>query len=210
LASGVAPARISVIPSAIDLATVQRATDPAPPSAAFIVAAGALTPEKGHATLIEAFARITADRPEMRLRILGEGPERRELTERAARLGIGARVDLQGEVEDLSASIAGAALFVQPSYREALGTAVLEAMARGIPVLASGTGGLTELLGGGAGRLVPPHDALALATNIEALLDHPATRADLARLARARVAEYDAPGMADRVVQVYRSALGDT
>lgn len=83
-------------------------------------------------------------------------------------------------------------------------------MARGIPVVASRTGGLVELLEGGAGLLVPPRDAAALAAGIEELLDAPSMRASLARAARVRVRDFDAPGMADRVVQVYRSALGDS
>jgi glycosyltransferase involved in cell wall biosynthesis len=115
-----------------------------------------------------------------------------------------------GEVPDPAGWIARAQLLVQPSYREALGTVVLEAMARGTPVVASRTGGLEELLDHGAGMLVAPRDSVALAAAIETLLDAPDRRAEIARAARLRVTEYDAPGMAERVVQVYRSALGDT
>ncbi len=209
-ASGVSQARIVRIPSAIEVAGMRQTPDAAPPAGPFLVAIGALTPEKGHATLIEAFASIARRRPGMRLLLCGEGPERGALVTRVTRLGLGSRVVLMGEVADPALWIAGAELLIQPSYREALGTAVLEAMALGIPVVASRTGGLTELLEGGAGVLVPPHDAPALAAGIEGLLAAPDERAKVARAARARVTEYDASGMTDRVVKVYRSALGDT
>lgn len=208
--SGVRPARIATVPSAIDLGGVEQRPMADAGSESCLIAVGALTPEKGHATLVDAFARVAALRPGMRLRILGEGPERDALVARANRLGVGSRVELPGEVADPAAWIAEAKLFIQPSHREALGTAVLEAMARGVPVVASRTGGLVELLEGGAGLLVPPRDAAALAAGIAELLDAPAMHASLARAAHARVMDFDAPGMADKVVQVYRSALGDT
>jgi len=210
IASGVSQARVTRIPSAIELAGVRQIPAAGQAVEPFVVAVGALTPEKGHATLIDAFAHVVRTRPSLRLRLLGDGPERETLIARAARLGISSRVELMGEVADPADWMAGAELLIQPSYREALGTAVLEAMALGIPVVASRTGGLTELLDGGAGLLVPPHDVAALAEGIAALLDAPDRRANLVRAARARVMEFDAPGMADRVVEVYRSALGDT
>lgn len=209
LHSGVPAARISVVRSAIDLADrAQRPAGIASPEP-FIIAVGALTHEKGHETLLDAIARLTTHHPAVRLRILGDGPERPHLMRRAGRLGIESRVEWMGEVADPSDWIAQALLLVQPSYREALGTAVLEAMARGTPVIASRTGGLVELLDGGAGLLVPPRDSTSLAEAIEALLEAPDRRADFAHAARVRITEYDAPGMAERVVQVYRSALGD-
>jgi glycosyltransferase involved in cell wall biosynthesis len=118
-------------------------------------------------------------------------------------------VTFAGEATDPAPAIAAATLFIQPSYREALDGAVLQAMALGTPVIASETGGLTELVGGGAGMLVSPRDPAALALAIDRLLAAPALRAEIIRAARARVAEFDAPAMADRVAEVYRSALGD-
>ncbi len=210
LHSGVPAARLQVVRSGIDLS---RTTQPLPATsgvAPFIVAVGALTDEKGHPTLLDAFARVADRLPTVRLRILGDGPRRQRLETLANHLGIGARVEWMGEVADPSGWIAQAQLLVQPSYREALGTVVLEAMARGTPVVASRTGGLVELLDAGAGVLVPPRDSASLAEAIESLLKAPSRREDLARNARARVAEYDAPGMAESMMQVYRSALGDT
>jgi glycosyltransferase involved in cell wall biosynthesis len=119
-------------------------------------------------------------------------------------------VSFAGEVAEATSRIAAAQLFVQPSHREALGTAVLEAMALGIPVVASRTGGLPELIGDGAGMLVPPRDPQALAIALEYLLGNPQVCARYVAAARALVARFDASGMAERVAEVYRSALGDT
>ena len=89
------------------------------------------------------------------------------------RLGLADRVTWPGEVPDAPAWIAGAALLVHPSRREALGTAVLEAMAVGTPVVACAAGGLVDLLGDGHGRLVSPGDAAALAAAVLDLLAAP-------------------------------------
>lgn len=206
---GVAQAGIVRIPSAIDVAQVRTARPGNDAGGPRVIAVGALTPEKGHATLIDALALLAPAHPEVRLLLLGQGAERAALEARSKRHGVESRVSFAGEVADPAARIAAATIFVQPSYREALGTAVLEAMALGIPVVASRTGGLPELLGDDAGLLVPPRDPAALATAIGLLLDSPALRTALAVAARGRLAEFDAPRMAERVVAVYRSALGD-
>jgi glycosyltransferase involved in cell wall biosynthesis len=207
--SGVRADGISIIPSGIDLDSPAVARAGAAPGAFRIVAAGALTAEKGHATLIEAFALVQQELPEATLDILGEGRERDRLMARVRALRLESRLFLRGEVAEPRAALSGAALFVQPSLREALGTAVLEAMAAGVPVIASATGGLTELLADGAGILVPPGDAPALAAAIRGLRQDRALAAETAATAARRVRCYDAPAMADRVVEVYRSALGD-
>jgi glycosyltransferase involved in cell wall biosynthesis len=210
VASGVPRARIVHIPSAIDITAVQKVAPWKAAETPCLIAVGALTPEKGHATLIDALALLHRRRLDSRLLLLGDGPERRALVARAKQRGVDSQVEFAGEVPDATSRIAAARLLVQPSHREALGTAVLEAMALGIPVVASRTGGLTELLGGGAGLLVPPGDASALATAIEQLLTTPGLCTEVAGAARVRVAQFDAPGMAEKVAEVYRSALGDT
>ncbi len=207
--AGVEPAKIVVVPSGIDGRLVATRTAHASDSEPCIVAMGALTREKGHATLLEAFGLLASSIPGSRLLILGNGPELARLTARARRLGLERRVTFAGEQEHPAAALAGAAVFVQPSHREALGTAVLEAMAIGIPVIGSDTGGLSELIGGGAGVLVPPANAALLAAAITTVLRDPDLVASILGIARVRVATYDATAMADRVVEVYRSALGD-
>lgn len=201
---GVRPERISPVASAVNLTELAaaRTTPAAPPT---IVSAGALTREKGHATLLAAFARLGPAAREARLVLVGDGPLRGALLRQAAGLGLGERVVLNGGWPDAVPWLAAATAVVQPSLREALGTAVLEAMALGVPVVASETGGLIELLRDGAGLLVPPGDAAALAAALERLLADRGLRSRLTAAAAERVQDYDVPRMADRVAQVYRS-----
>ena len=205
--TGVPEARIVVIPTAVDLGALAPLAAAPGPRGPRLFAVGALTREKDHATLLEAFAIVARQVPAARLTVLGDGPERAALAGRAARLGLADRVTWPGEVPDAPAWIAGAALLVHPSRREALGTAVLEAMAVGTPVVACAAGGLVDLLGDGHGRLVPPGDAAALAAAGLDLLAAPAPAAALARRAQERVREYDGAGVAARTAAVYRSAL---
>lgn len=207
-ASGVAPDRIVQVPSAVDLAAL--AALPRVPGEAqppLLVAAGALTREKGHRTLIEAFALIAAPVTGARLVIAGAGPERAGLEAGIAAHGLAGRIELAGETEEAAARIAGATILVQPSLREALGTAVLEAMALGVPVIASATGGLAELLADDHGVLVPPGDAPALAEAMASLLGDPGRRARLAERGLERVRGFDGARVAEAVAGVYRSAL---
>jgi glycosyltransferase involved in cell wall biosynthesis len=199
---GVPVNRIVVVPSGIGSEHLRDVTSASPvPPDPHLVAIGALTAEKGHAILVRAMAQLPS--PLARLTIAGEGPERTTLLRLAAELGLGHRVSIIPTLSD--AQLAGCTLFIQPSIREALGTAVLRAMAAGVPVVGSRTGGLTELLEGGAGILTEPEDPTRMATAIQAGLTDAALRDTLVRTARRRVEEYHAARMADRVADVYAS-----
>ena len=102
-------------------------------------------------------------------------------------------------------TIRGADLFVLPSLSEGLGTSVLDAMALDIPVIASDTGGLTELVGDGAGLLVPPGDAAALADAVARMLDDGELRQRAIAGGRARVERYTVRRMAEGMRSVYDS-----
>ena len=91
------------------------------------------------------------------------------------------------------------------SRQEGLGTSVLEAMALGIPVASTGAGGLPEMLGRGAGLVVPSGDAGGLAEAVARILEDTALRSDLAERARAEVSRFTDRRMADAVLSVYRS-----
>lgn len=201
--AGIAPGQIAVIPSAVDLELLrQRPPSPwRPPGlgdAAYLVAVGALTPEKGHRVLLEAHARLT---PRPLLVLVGDGRERQALAGIAGALGTARDVHFAGEVDDATPFIRGALALVQPSFREALGTAVLEALGLGTPVVASDTGGLSELLGGGAGTLVPPGDAGALAQALAGVLRAPGRRPEPPDLSRFSIGT-----VADQVAEMYTSA----
>jgi glycosyltransferase involved in cell wall biosynthesis len=146
-----------------------------PESSPIVGVVARLEAEKGHRTLIDAWPLVLAVQPEAWLLVVGEGSERDSLEAQAASLGISGRVVFTGRREDVPAVTAALDIAVLPSYREAQGLSVLEAMALGRPVVASDVGGIPEMIENGvSGLLVPPNDAVALADAITRLLsDHP-------------------------------------
>ena len=133
-----------------------------------------LEPEKGHPTLLEAWPQVLRSVPDAYLLIVGEGSRRDALEAQARHLRIAHRVVFTGRRDDVPAVTAALDVAVLPSYREAQGLSILEAMALSRPVVASDVGGIPEMITDGVtGLLVPPHDADALAAGITRLLvDH--------------------------------------
>ncbi len=161
-----------------------------------VLSVGRLSPLKDHATLLSAFTLLA--RPSARLVILGQGPERPALAELARRLGIADRLEMPGYIPDPWPAYAGARCFVLPSRSEAFGNVVVEALAHGLPVVATDCAGPASILDGGRhGTLVPVGDDRALAHAIAAALDRPGdpgprrARAEAFSIDR-RVPEYEA------------------
>jgi glycosyltransferase involved in cell wall biosynthesis len=137
-----------------------------------ILALGRLAAEKDFATLIRAFAVLR--RKHCRLVILGEGPERSSLLRLAQELGVSERVKLPGYINDPWNAYAGAACLVLCSKSEAFGNVVVEALASGLPVVATDCGGPTEILElGRHGEIVSVGQPAQLAAAIERALDRP-------------------------------------
>jgi glycosyltransferase involved in cell wall biosynthesis len=134
-----------------------------------------LEPEKGHPTLFEAWPTVLRAVPDAYLLVIGEGGQRAALEGLARELRIAHRVVFTGRRDDVPAVTAALDVAVLPSYREAQGLTVLEAMALSRPVVASNVGGIPEMVEDGvSGLLVPPYDPAALAAAIVRLLtDHP-------------------------------------
>ncbi len=137
---------------------------------------GRLHPAKGYDVLLDALATLTGEGwtppAPLRLAIAGEGAERAPLTERARALGVA--LELPGFTADPAAVLAGLHLYLQPSRREGFGIAAHQAMAAGLPVLASATGEMARsVVDGETGRLVPVGDPGALARALRALLESP-------------------------------------
>ncbi len=134
-----------------------------------VLTAGRLSPEKGVDVLIEAFARVK--RPGARLLVAGDGPERGRLERRAHDLGIADRVTFLGQVADIRPLYRQTRVLAVPSRTEAFGMVVVEALAHGLPIVATACTGPTEILDGGHyGRLVPVEDPASLAAGIDMAL----------------------------------------
>ena len=146
-----------------------------PESVPIVGVVARLEAEKGHRVLLEAWPLVLDEHPEAWLLVVGEGSERNSLEAQTGSLGISDHVVFTGRREDVPAVTAALDVAVLPSYREAQGLSVLEAMALSRPVVASNVGGIPEMIEDGVtGLLVPPGNREALADAINHLLsDHP-------------------------------------
>lgn len=142
------------------------------PRARTIVSVGRLAPEKGHALLIEAWRRVEATFPDWRLWLVGDGPEREALERAGRELVERERLGFAGATREPEHWLRSAGVFVLPSRFEGFPNALLEAMASGCAAIAADCEvGPAELIGpAGAGLLVPPGDAEALASGLATLL----------------------------------------
>ncbi len=173
---------------------------------------GRVEEQKGHTYLLEAFAQVRQQPggDALRLLIVGDGRMLPRLHETAATLGLEEVCRFPGQLAKLADVYRAVDLFAMPSLWEGLSLAMLEAMAAGLPVIATDVGGAREVLGDNqCGRLVPPRDATALARAITDLLGHPDERARVAAAGRDRVrSTYSAVTLAARLSSMYLAALG--
>lgn len=159
--------------------------------------AGRLVPVKNHRALLDALQRLQQRGITPMLLVAGDGPLRDGIAQQAAALGLERQVRLLGHRPDIETVLAALDVFVLPSASEGLPNTVLEAMASGVPVVATHVGGVDELVEHGeTGLLTPPGATGALARAIEDLLRDPARRAAMAAAARRRArAEFDLDAM---------------
>lgn len=202
--------RIEVIPQS---ASVPVSLDPAAARARLVEVAGlttdaeilvhvgSFTREKNHAWLVEQFGRLAALRPEARLVLIGDGPER-PAVESACR---GTGVVFLGVRSDAAELAGGADVLVLPSLTEGLPGVVLEAGARGVPTVATAVGGVPEIVRDGeTGLLTAPGDADGFVAALSRLLSEPDFRRSMGLAARALVAaEYDFDRAVERYETVY-------
>jgi glycosyltransferase involved in cell wall biosynthesis len=158
------------------------------PSGMVLGTAGRLIGLKGIEYLLGAAVILEREFPTLRVEMAGSGPQARELEQRVERLGLASRVKFLGWVDDLRSVMEHWDVFVLPSLEEGFPIAALEAMAAGLPVVASAVGGVPELIEDGkTGWLVPPRDVEALASRVGLLLNDPERRQEMAAAAQARV-----------------------
>ena len=184
VAEGVAASKVVTVRNGIDLDRFAF-HGPTPGGPAVIV--GRLAPEKDHATLLRAAAVAARRRPDFRLEIAGDGPCEPALRALAAELDLGGTVRFLGRVDDVPALLARAGLLVLSSRLEGISLTLLEAMASGLPVVATRVGGNPEVVDDGrTGRLVPPASPEALAAAMLDLQGDPDTSLAMGRAGRAR------------------------
>jgi len=162
--------------------------------------------KKGHRFLLEAAARLRQEYPGLKVIVVGDGPGRDGLWREAKALELERTVSFLGFRQDIPRILATFDVFVFPSLEEALGAAILEAMAAGKAVVASRVGGIPEaVVDRETGLLVPPADSGALAEAVRKLLQDPDLRRRMGEQGRLRVEEqFSLNRMLDRTAALYR------
>jgi phosphatidyl-myo-inositol alpha-mannosyltransferase len=202
--------RVRIVPNGADVALFRDAS-PAEglPEGERILFVNRLDPRKGFSTAIHAFERLAAERPAAHLVVAGDGEERSAYERLPA--AVRARVVMLGSVEHdrLPPYHAASDVFLGPALgRESFGIVLVEAMAAGLPVVASDIPGYREVVRDGIdGVLVPPGDPGALASATARVLDDADLRARLAAAGRARAERFDWDVVATEVMAAYREAL---
>lgn len=206
--------KFTTIPSGITLSAFRSArTDPAakrkelglPPDGPVVGTVGRLVPIKGHAWLVRAVPQVVAEFPAACFVFVGDGPLCGELRQLGDALGITPHLMFLGTRQDVPDCLAAFDLFVFPSLNEGMGRALIEAMAAGLPVIATCVGGIPDIVTDGTnGVLVPPRDAKALAAAILKLLRDRRRMAVVGEAAKKRVGErFDAGSMVREIERLY-------
>jgi len=203
--------RFEVAPLGIDPSIYEAAPFRESPEPFEIICVGRLTPFKAQHILLESVSRLVAEHRDIRLRLVGDGPDRPGLQEHILRLGLSERVILEGwknqdEVRNLYRN---ADIFALASSSEGVPVVLMEAMAMQIPCVATRITGIPELIRDGIdGLLVTPSDMGELADAIRRLLDDPALRRRLAEAGRRRVQEkYQLASNLARLSEIFRRRL---
>ncbi len=185
---------------------LQRFTVAEKPVAGLVIGTvGGLRPEKDHANLLRAVATLPAN---VTVCLVGSGKLAAELRQLAQQLGLGDRVVFAGQTSDPSASYRGFTVFVLSSRTEQMPIAMLEAMASGLPVVATDVGDVRKILPADQNCVVEREDSQALAAAIAPLLDDPALRASMGQANRRIVEQrYESTTCLERFCAVYRAAL---
>jgi N-acetyl-alpha-D-glucosaminyl L-malate synthase BshA len=211
---GIPAERIEVIPNFVDPAVYDRNLYPchkgtlAPAGEKLVMHVSNFRPVKRVADVVRIFHRISRSVP-ARLVMVGDGPERVEAAREAERLGIAESVVFLGKQTSVAELLACADLFLLPSASESFGLSALEAMASGVPVIATRSGGLPEVVGDGVtGYLRSVGDVEAMAAaGVELLSDDDLWSRTSTSARRAAVERFAASAVVDRYEEYYREVL---
>jgi len=214
VASGIDKRRVDVVYDGFDLNRVTHTSDArqglgVAAAACLIGCAGQFVPEKGHEGLIRAFADIRQVIPNAILVLIGDGELKDDYRRMVQQLDLEGKVLFPGFVADLGSVLPALDLFVFPSLHEGLGSSLLAAMACKVPICASRTGGIPEIVQDGVtGCLFNPDDAAAITQSVLDALRSPQRSRDLAKGAANTVAQkFSVARMVDATREVYANVL---
>jgi glycosyltransferase involved in cell wall biosynthesis len=174
-----------------------------------VICVARFDPVKGVDVLIDAWREIASTIPQAMLLLVGDGPLREALAQRIRANGLNTSVRFLGYRSDVEAVLRAADLCVVPSRSEGFSLAALEAMATGLPVVATGVGGLPEVVKDGeTGVLVEPENPPALAKAVIRLLADPTLRSEVAAAALASARGYDIDASCARLETLYHQLAG--
>lgn len=170
-----------------------------------------LSPVKGFEDLLRAVPPLLASFPRLQVLLVGDGPSRQALTRLAYQLGIQRHVVISHPMEDTRIPLAAMQLFVSAALEEGFGLSIVEAMAAGVPVVATHVGGPAKIIESGrSGLLVAPQDPAGLAGAIRTLLSDPQKCAQMVENGRLRArTHFDIRRVIRQVEEVYEAALGE-
>lgn len=203
---------ISVIHSGVDTDDCRKESSTLTANRVPVVGtAGPLEAVKGFPFFLGAAARVLATGRDVEFVIAGAGPEESNLRRLAVELKIDSHVTFVPNLLEFGDALAAMDIFCLPSLQQGLGTIMLEAMARGTPVIATSVGGVFQIVRNNqTGLLVPPSNSEALATRILELLDNPVQARAIGCEARAEVQkEFSVEKMVQKTVDLYREILPD-
>ncbi|HET9887356.1 MAG TPA: glycosyltransferase [bacterium] len=206
--AGIPSDRIARIPSGIEIPPLVPRVAAAPNARRTVGTLAAFTPQKDPSTWISAAIRVCRKHPDVDFLWWGEGPFRQTLQEIALRENLRTQIQLPGFQQDLTEFWRRIDVFFLPSRFEALGTSLLDALARAIPVVASNVGGIPEVVRAEQeGILVEPRNAEQFANALNALLEDPDRARALGAAGRTRALEFEIGPLAARVEALYAQLI---
>jgi len=218
--TGVPKGKIDVVHNGIPLASFSEHLSPSakkelrrslsiPGDHAIVGTVGRLIEDKGHRYLLEAFPTILAARPDTTFLMVGDGELKELLKDLCTKLGIEKNVIFIGSRDDVPALLDIMSIFVYPTFREALGIAVIEAMAMGKAIVATNDAAIPELITHDQeGILIPPGKPGELAKNIVDLLNNPTKRVALGQAARVKSLKFSSEAMSRSMESIYLKLIG--
>lgn len=205
---GIPESKLVLVPNGTRIPRISNKNLNGPP---IIGSVGRLVEAKDLVTLIRAIALLRARGYGAMLRIVGDGPEKARIQEEIDRLDLTGAVHLLGFKSDVGSFLKECTVFASSSIREGQPIALLEAMAHGLPCVATRVGGIPDTMENDVeGIVVPPCQPDLMADALQRLLDKPDLRLALGESARARVIrEFSIDALAEKCLAIYESALGD-